>query len=356
MENKDAKVFERRRDLLRKRCRGKKTDGYLTFDFSDVFYLSGFPSEGCFALVSAAGDFIFAPLLLAGHLRAHIGRGNGLEIVEDRKLLRSLGLILKKNRLRKIGYDPEKATVSLLKQLERFGGASWAAQGGFVLTQRMIKDESEVASISRACHITHESSRLSFESLEEGQSEEDLALRLQDLFRKRGSSKPAFETIVAFGENSAFPHHVATAKKLTGNSVVLMDLGCTLNGYRSDLTRTEFFGKISRKFKEVHDIVKKSQAAGIDQVRDGVSAGRVDFVCREVIRKYGYGDRFIHGTGHGVGLDIHEPPRLGAGSKTVLKEGMVVTVEPGIYLPGEFGVRIEDTVLVKKNGCEILTK
>ncbi len=186
-------------------------------------------------------------------------------------------------------------------------------------------------------------------------TEKDLAFRVERMFQDKGSPKPAFDTIVAFGENAAYPHHVLTEKKLSRDTPVLMDLGSTIGGYKSDLTRTAFFGKISPKFREVYGIVKEAQAAGIAAVRDGVSAGRVDFVCRDLIRKAGYGDFFVHSTGHGVGLDIHEPPGLADGIKTVLREGMVVTVEPGIYLPGRFGVRIEDTVLVKKGGCKVLT-
>ncbi|MBI3012257.1 MAG: aminopeptidase P family protein [Elusimicrobia bacterium] len=347
-------MTERRRDRLRERCRDQKVDGYLTFDYSDVFYLSGFPSEGCFLLVSRGGDFLFSPLLLAEQARSIVDRK--LSVVTSRKLLKSLESAVRKDGLKKVGYDSAKVTVSLFKSFSSGKGMRWVPLDGFVLKQRMIKDENEIELISQACHATFVSRESTFGLLREGQTEREVARALEGLFFKAGASKTAFETIVAFQENAAYPHHVVSDKKLSPKMAVLMDCGCAFGGYRSDLTRTGFFGKISSQFQKIYGIVKKSQSVGMAAVRPGVTAGKIDFVCREVIRKAGYGDYFVHGTGHGVGLDIHEPPRLGIGSKEVLREGMVVTVEPGIYLPGEFGVRIEDTLLVTKNGCEVLTQ
>ena len=331
----------------------KKVDGFVTFDPSDVQYLSGMPSEGCFVLSSREGDWLFAPQLLAEHARAVAGER--MTVVEDRRLLKSMGDIIKKKGLKKLGFDPDKAQVSLLRALEAIPGVKWEGMGGFILSQRMFKDRPEIDAISRACRLTASSAKACLAALEEGLSEQETAFRLERLFQNGGSVKPAFETIVAFGENAAYPHHVLTERKLKKGEAVLMDCGSSIGGYKSDLTRTAFFGKISSKFKKIYGLVQEAQSAGIAAVKDGVQAGRVDFICREHIRKAGYGDLFIHGTGHGVGLDIHEPPRLGIGVKDILKEGMVVTVEPGIYLPGEFGVRIEDTVLVTKGGCKILT-
>ncbi len=344
-----------RRERLRVRCLEKKVDGYLTFDFSDVLYLSSFPSEGCFFLGSQAGDFLFAPALLSEQARA-LSRGEkGLSVITASRLLKALEEVVHKNRLKKIGYDTSKVTVSLARQLERIKKVQWSGLEGFVLSQRMVKDEGEIEKISKACRLSVRSWQAVFRGLKVGQSEEETAYSLENLFREGGSPKPAFETIVAFNEHAAFPHHVATKKKLSRHSTVLMDLGSTQEGYKSDLTRTGFFGKMNRKFSKIYGVVKKSQEEGIAAVRDGVTAGQVDFVCRKVISKSGYGEYFNHGTGHGVGLDIHEPPRLGIESREVLREGMVGTVEPGIYLPGEFGVRIEDTVLVTKAGCRVLT-
>lgn len=346
----------RRRNKLRERCAEKKIDGFLTFDFSDVFYLTGFPSEGCFVLTARSGDTVFAPMLLAEHVKVLMGTADSLKIISEKALLKSLSTIAQKQHLKKIGYDPAKVTVSLHKSLSGFKHVQWIPIESFVLHQRMIKEPDEIDLISRACHITYESANACFNNIKEGQTEQEISDQLEQGFKQRGSAKIAFETIVAFNENAAYPHHVVTNKKITKNSVVLMDLGCTVGGYRSDLTRTFFYGKMTSKFRKIYDIVRKSQQEGISAVKEGVTAGKIDWICREVIRKSGYGSYFVHGTGHGVGIDIHEPPRLGMQSKEILKQGMVVTVEPGIYLPGEFGVRIEDSMLITKTGCKILTR
>lgn len=348
--------FIERRNRLRESCRSKKVQGYLTFDFADVYYLTDFPSEGCFQLTALSGDYLFSPLLLYSHAQHHAGPLSHLNVITERSLLKALESVFKKNHLTRIGFDSSKVTLSLYRSLTAFKGIQWVPLDGFVLAQRTIKDELELKYISEACHITHSASQWCFKNLKIGESELETAKKLENAFYKRGSHKLAFETIVAFGDHSAFPHHVVSQKKLTKSTAVLMDLGCSIERYCSDLTRTAYFGKITPKFNKIYNIVKKAQQAGIDAVQAGVTAGKIDAICREVISKEGYGDYFTHGTGHGVGIDIHEPPRLGMQSPEILKEGMVVTVEPGIYLPNEFGVRIEDSLLVKKNGFEILTK
>ncbi len=347
--------FAARRRKLAETCREKKIQGYLTLDFSDVFYLSGFPSEGCFYLASLSGDTIFSPLLLADHVKECV-KGDSLNAFCKGSLWKGLEEIIQKGRMKKIGFDSSKLTVSLHQALCKFKNVEWVPLPELVLSQRMIKDAQEIKLISEACHITYRSCLAVFDKLKVGLTESEVSYQLENRFHDGGSPKVAFETIVAFGEHAAFPHHVVTSKKLKKNTPVLMDLGCTIGGYRSDLTRTFFYGKITPRFRKIYDIVKRAQSEGVAAVRAGVTAGEIDAICREYIKKAGYGDYFIHGTGHGVGIDIHEPPRLGMNSKEVLKENMIVTVEPGIYLQGEFGVRIEDTVLVQKNGCRVLTK
>lgn len=355
--NLEQKInFLKRRNILRERCSAKKVDGFLTSDFPDVRYLTGFPAEGCFVLVSKSGDSIFAPLLLGDQAKMLLQNDTNLNCICSRYLLVELKKLVKKWCLKKIGYDSTKVSVSLLKKLAGFRQVRWVPLDEFVLSQRMIKDKVEIDYISQACRRTLESSKILIEKLKEGQSEREIAFSANQLFHKMGSDGPAFDTIVAFGKNSVFPHHIITGKKLVKNSVVVMDLGCIVNGYRSDLTRTLFFGIMPLRFRKVYGIVKKAQQEGIALIHSGISAKRVDFACREVIRKAGYENYFVHGTGHGIGLETHEPPRLGLKSKHILKEGMVVTIEPGIYLPGEFGVRIEDTVLVTKGGYKVLTR
>ena len=167
----------------------------------------------------------------------------------------------------------------------------------------------------------------------------------------------AILTLVRSGCSSgAAPHHLTSDYRLKNGDPVVCDIGATVAGYRSDLTRTFPLGKMPPGYSKVYKLVEKSQREGIRSLRPGITAGAVDAICRRVIAKGGYGDKFIHSTGHGVGIDIHEHPRIGPGAKDKLQTGMVVTVEPGIYLPGKFGVRIEDTLLVTPEGSEVLTK
>jgi len=179
---------------------------------------------------------------------------------------------------------------------------------------------------------------------------------LECFFKRNGSKGAAFDTIIATGKNSAYPHHITSNHPIRQNKPVVMDLGCVWEGYRSDLTRTVYLGKINSLFAKIFRLVQTAQDAAIRQVYPGQTAEAVDAAARQVIAKAGFGRFFIHGTGHGVGIDIHEAPRVAPGSKEVLREGMVITVEPGVYLPGKFGVRIEDTLLIEEKGCEILTR
>jgi len=170
-----------------------------------------------------------------------------------------------------------------------------------------------------------------------------------------GAKGPSFNLIIGFGPDSALPHHESSDRPLKNNEAVLIDYGCVYNGYCSDITRTYFHGKPDVEFKKVYAIVDAAQKAGVKKVKAGARTFDIDKACRDHIADAGYGQYFIHGTGHGVGLEIHESPTLNTKSKETLRAGMAVTVEPGIYLYGKFGVRIEDSVLVKNGGCEILT-
>ncbi|MBI3316127.1 MAG: aminopeptidase P family protein, partial [Candidatus Omnitrophica bacterium] len=189
-----------------------------------------------------------------------------------------------------------------------------------------------------------------------GMSERDVQGRLEYFTKSLGSEKPAFDIIIAAGPRSSMPHCQSDETLIQKNDMVLVDMGVVAEGYHSDLTRPIFLGKMTPLQKKVTQIVWEAQRAGIRKAKPGVSCREVDRACRRRIEKYGYGRYFGHGTGHGVGLEIHEPPTVSSRSDTVLKPGMVITVEPGIYLAGKFGVRIEDMVLITRNGNEVLTR
>ncbi len=221
---------------------------------------------------------------------------------------------------------------------------------------RMIKDREEIERIKKAGKIAAEGLKAMAGSLCEGMAEYEAAAILIYEMMKRGATGPAFETISSFGENSAEPHYTSGGRKLRRGDFALFDFGARYDRYNSDITRTFIMGKADRKQREIYEIVREAQEAGIDAIREGVSGPDVDAVAREIIEKAGYGDMFIHSLGHGLGLKVHDGGGLSPRMKMELKENMVLTVEPGIYIPGFGGVRIEDDILVRKNGAEILTE
>ncbi len=221
---------------------------------------------------------------------------------------------------------------------------------------RQRKDAGETASIRRACAIAEESLLEVVRGLRAGVTERETAALLEYEFKRRGARRPSFDTIVLFGARSSLPHGVPGGNPLKSGDLVLVDCGCEVDGYCSDLTRTWVYGRISAPWvEEIHRVTLEAQEAALAAVRAGVRAADVDAAARGVITRAGYGPRFGHGTGHGVGLEIHESPRLNPQSAAVLAAGMAVTIEPGIYLPGQGGVRIEDLVVVTEDGCDVLT-
>ena len=221
---------------------------------------------------------------------------------------------------------------------------------------RMMKDENEVAAIKKAVEIADSAFVHILSFIKPGISEQTVALELEYQMRKLGAEKPAFDTIVASGKRGALPHGIASKKIIELGDFVTMDFGAVYQGYHSDITRTICMGSPTDKQRQLYDIVLTAQLAGVEAVQPGKTGREVDAVARKIIVDAGFGDYFGHGLGHGLGLYIHEDPRLSpSNTQTVLMESMVVTVEPGIYLPEWGGIRIEDTVLVSTDGCQILT-
>jgi Xaa-Pro aminopeptidase len=221
---------------------------------------------------------------------------------------------------------------------------------------RVVKDTAEIARIEAAAQIADEALQRVVPMLEQSPTESELALALDTEMRRGGAEDRAFETIVAAGPNSAKPHHEPGSRRIGRGDTVVIDFGAVVDGYRSDMTRTFFVGgEPEPKMRDVFDAVLESQAEGVDAIAAGTSGREVDAVCRNSLARAGLADAFEHGTGHGVGLDIHEAPSIGKSSTAILPEGAVVTVEPGAYLRGLGGVRIEDTVLVTAAGCLPLT-
>ena len=237
-----------------------------------------------------------------------------------------------------------------------FPGTELVPTTGLVETLRRVKDAGEVARIAEACRIADAALHNLRDRLAAAPTESEFGRELDFEMRRLGAAGPSFETIVAAGANAAKPHHRPGDGRIIPNAPVVIDFGALVDGYCSDMTRTVWTGQLDDPtMRRAVEVVLESQAAGVAAVRPGVAASEVDRACREVIAEAGWGDAFVHGTGHGVGLDIHEAPSVAATSTDTLEPGHVVTVEPGVYLPGLGGVRIEDTVVVTETGCRPLT-
>lgn len=253
----------------------------------------------------------------------------------------------------RIGFEADFVTYDTMKALQK--ALTVELVPVHLDSLRMVKDPSELKIIQKAVEIADEAFNHILQYIRPGVSESDISLELEYTMRKLGAEKNAFDIIVASGVRSSLPHGVASDKKIQPGDFITMDFGAVYQGYHSDITRTVVAGKASPKQREVYDIVMAAQHAGIKAVRKGLTGVQVDAIARKIIADAGYAEYFGHGLGHGVGLVIHEEPRLSPSANIILANNMVVTVEPGIYLPDWGGVRIEDMVVVDDAGCKILT-
>ena len=253
-----------------------------------------------------------------------------------------------------VGFEENYVTYAKYKEyMHKYKINCLVETENMIEKQRMIKDEEEIEDIRKACKITDECFEHIVNYIRPGMTEKQIAREI-DYYYYKHAEEMSFETIVASGENSSKPHAVPTDRKIQRQDIITIDMGCKINGYCSDMTRTIFVGEVPEHMKEVYDLVLKNQEQALADIHDGANTKQISKMVDNDFRLHNYD--LILALGHGVGLDIHESPVLGINSETILKENMVVTDEPGIYIPGQFGVRIEDTVLVNKATCEPLTK
>jgi Xaa-Pro aminopeptidase len=263
--------------------------------------------------------------------------------------------LLRKAKVRKAGFEAAHVTFLQYQWLTKNSkGIEWVPLNGTVEEFRLIKDAGERKAMREAARLADRTFHHILPFIKAGAVERDLASEMEHYMRLQGAEGPSFETIVASGWRSALPHGVASGKALEKGDLVVFDFGCLLDGYCSDMTRTVCVGKPSAAQRRIYGIVQKAQAAGCKAIRPGVPAGAVDLAARSVIRRAGHAAHFGHGTGHGVGREVHENPRVGPKCPDKLVPGVALTCEPGIYLPGKFGVRIEDLLLVTETGAENL--
>jgi Xaa-Pro aminopeptidase len=345
---------------LRARFASLEIDALLVTNLRNVRYLSGF--TGSAGLLLVRHDVVV--LVTDGRYREQAGeqlRAAGVEAALDIGLSadaqREL-LAARASDIGVLGLEADDVTWAAQRRYatEWFPGASLVPTERAVEELRAVKDPGEVARIEAAAAIADAALDEVRPMLDERATEAEVGLALDTAMRRLGASAPSFETIVASGPNGAKPHARPGERRIGRGELVVFDFGATVDGYRSDMTRTLWVGELDETQQRMYEVVKEAQAAGVAAVRPGVSGRDVDEACRSVIRDAGWGDAFIHGTGHGVGLDIHEDPRVSSVATATLAAGHVVTVEPGVYLGEHGGVRIEDTVVVTADGCRTLTR
>lgn len=260
---------------------------------------------------------------------------------------------VEKNGIKTLYIDYDRTTVSECERYKTFG-AEIKNCSEELMQLRMIKSEEELACVKKACEIIQEAYHNAIKLAKTGVTEKEIAGKIRSEIIRLGGEGESFETIVAFGANAAIPHHETGETKLTENTAILVDTGALFNGYCSDLTRMAFFGTPDEEFKNAYDAVLTANLTAFDKIVGGMSGKDADAIAREVLKQRGYGDYFTHSLGHGVGLEIHERPNVSPRSRDNLDENAVFTVEPGVYLNGKFGIRIEDTATIKNGKAERL--
>ncbi len=349
-----APPLPRRLSLLRRLLRGQKCEALLVTKPENRRYLSGFTGSHGMLLVTAGEVYLITDRRYEAQVKLEAPRCRLL--LSDAALTEALPAVCQEQALPVLGFEQDHLTYQQYETLQaHLPDVRLQPAAGLVERLRLCKDREEIAFIQAAGVITGAAFWHALGSLHSGQTEREIARDIEYFMRSHGSGPPVFETIVAAGERGALPHGTASDNRVESGQLVVMDFGGNYRGYTADFTRTVCIGRYTARQRKVFEVVLDAQRQALDAIRPGVAASEVDAAARQVIAAAGYGEQFSHALGHGVGLCIHEAPRLAPNQELTLREGMVTTVEPGIYLPGWGGVRIEDTVVVTAGGCEVLT-
>jgi len=350
-----------RRDALRALLRAAELDALLVTDLVNVRYLSGFTGSNAALLVPADGER-GTRLATDGRYTTQVAAEvPDVPVLIERDCARGLVAAAGADGIRRLGFESGHLTVdahaALLEVARDNGEVELRRAPGLVQRLRAVKDETEIDALRTACAAADAAlaDLIAAGGLRPGRTEREVAADLEQRMRQHGADAPAFDTIIAAGANSAIPHHRPTDAVLTTGDLVKMDFGALRAGYHSDMTRTMVLGPPADWQRELYALVAEAQGAGRAALEVGVEVAAVDAAARDVIIKAGRGAEFSHGLGHGVGLEIHEAPALSATGAGTLASGLAVTVEPGVYLAGRGGVRIEDTLVVRPDGAELLT-
>jgi len=351
--------FRARQKKLREHLATTRFDALLISHLPNIQYLCGFTGSAGLLLVEEAGSVFFTDVRY--DTQAHEEVKAAKVVIARKALFTGLGEFLGSRRKRArgwaIGIEAEHFTIAEKKRLTqvRPSGITLKDAASIVERARMVKDADELTRIRAAVTLGAKLFDRALEVLRPGIKETEVAGEMEYAARQGGAQEMSFPTIVASGARSALPHGRASDRPVAPGGFVVCDFGVILAGYCSDQTRTVWVGSVPEDARRAYEAVRESQQAAIDAVRPGIPVGAVDEAARKVLRKAGLGRYFTHSTGHGVGLEIHEAPRVANGQREILQTGMVITIEPGVYFPGKWGVRIEDMVAVTAAGCEVLT-
>ena len=347
----------RRLEKLRRMFKADRVDALLVASEPNVRYLTGFTGEASVLLVSKDRSLLVSDGRFTTQLHKECPDQEVHIRPVGQPLFEGVGEVVDKFGAGRVGFEASALSVANYETLkDKAKTVEWVGAGGQVEALRAVKDRAEIEAIRAAVGQAERAFAMLRASMNEGDSEKDAADALEGYLRQCGASAAAFAPIVAVGPRAALPHARPTAEAKIGDAdFVLIDWGASAGAYKSDLTRVLVTGKVTPKFEKVYRTVLAAQERGISALRPGAQAGDVDAAARSVIEEAGLGRFFTHGSGHGVGLEIHENPFFRRSNEATLKAGMVVTIEPGIYLPDWGGIRIEDDVLITPEGPEVLT-
>jgi len=344
MNNKINKIFKQ-----------YPKDFILITNPKDIFYLTGAEFEGFWLLLAKKKLFAITSQMIKGQIETEFK--NKIKIVTDTSFIKALVAIIKQYNVNRLLVDTTELLVStftLIEKILKLSNITVKQINSVTNNLRIIKNKDEINNIKTACELVSKIFETVKNKIICGMKEIDIHFLIEQEFAKH-HTVASFKTIVASGPNAANPHHISGERKIKKNDIVLIDMGCICNGYCSDLTRTFFVGKPTRYQQKIWNTVKQAHDEAMEKIKPNIKACDIDLTARNIIKADGFEKYFIHTTGHGVGIDIHEAPAISHKNEAFLKEGMVITIEPGIYLKNKFGVRIEDTVLVTKTGFKKLT-
>lgn len=352
--HRDSPIPPERISKIQLKLHDLDIDALFFLDIKNIRYLTGFTGSDGALMIGEKQKLLLVDGRYINQAKKEVGC---VEVVEYQEKIDGIEAVLSDGRIKSVGFESTAMNVNTyLKLKEKLRAVALNPMSDEINAIRAIKDEEEIACIRKAADISFQALTAVCNLIKPGVKEKDIAIELEFRIRKCGAEIASFPTIVATGVNSAQPHAAPGSREIENGDIVVVDYGAVYNGYHSDETCTFVFGRVDKKQKEVYSLVKKAHDRALEAIKTGIQCREIDRIARSCIEGGNLGKFFTHGTGHGIGLDVHEAPRIADKSVNILETGMVITIEPGVYIPDLWGIRIEDMVLVKEEGSEVLTK